>query len=303
MGRPRWGTPESIGAAETQVLLDLEPEAGLAWITLNRPDKRNALSVPMRDRIADIFDDLAQDSRIKVIVLRGNGPSFSSGNEINEDWGQREADYRRFTVTHAYRYSSELTWGRTSFSQIVSRSPKVVVSSVHGFVAAAAYFLLAAKSDLVIAAPDVKIGALEARFLGPASSVASLNLNRTIGAKAARYSGYTGTAMDAQQAFDCGFACHVSAEGELAADTDRIVRQIASQNVDQLARLKARIKRGESVMDNNVPVFSGLLASHFFRSNSDELSFWKAVKDGGVAGALKQDKDRAAKAARSGAVS
>jgi enoyl-CoA hydratase/carnithine racemase/glyoxylase-like metal-dependent hydrolase (beta-lactamase superfamily II) len=294
MGRPRWGNEQSIASASSQVLLDIDTDAGLAWITLNRPEKRNALSVPMRDRLADLFDDLALDDRVRVIVLRGNGPSFSSGNEINEDWGQRGPGYRRFTVTHAYRYSSELTWGRTSFSQIISRSPKVVVASVHGFCAAAAYFLLAAKSDLVIAAADVKIGALEARFLGPASSVASLNLNRTIGTKAARFSGYTGAVMDAQQAFDCGFACHVSVPGELAADTDRIARAIASRPAGDLARLKARIKRGESLMDSNVPVVSGLLASHFFRSHGDEMSFWDAVRDGGVASALRQDKARAA---------
>lgn len=299
MGRPRWGSDASIAAAESYVLLVLEPDRGIAWITLNRPEKRNALSVPMRDRIIDVFDELALDDRIKVIVIRGNGPAFSSGNEINEDWGQRGPEYKRFTVTHAYRYSSELTWGRTSFSQVISRSPKIVVSQVHGFCAAAAYFLLAAKSDLVIVADDAKIGALEARFLGPASAVASLNLNRTIGAKAARFSGYTGSVMSAQQAFDCGFACHVSRASELAADTDRIVSEIAARPAGELARLKARIKLGDSLMDNNVPVVSGLLASHFFRSHSDEMSFWKAVREGGVAGALRQDKERAA--ARGGA--
>jgi enoyl-CoA hydratase/carnithine racemase len=299
MARPRWGNDDSIAAAETQVLLDLDQERGMAWITLNRPEKRNALSVPMRDRLSDIFDALAVDDDIKVVVIRGSGPSFSSGNEINEDWGQRGPDYRRFTVTHAYRYASELTWGRTSFGQVIARSPKVVVSQVHGFCAAAAYFLLAAKSDLVIVADDAKIGALEARFLGPASSVASLNLNRAIGAKAARFSGYTGSAMNAQQAFDCGFACHVSRVGELAADTERIASEVASRPATELARLKARAKLADSLMDNTVPVVSGLLASHFLRSHDDEMSFWRAVRDGGVAGALREDKQRAA--AREGA--
>jgi enoyl-CoA hydratase len=294
MSRPTWGNEQSIAAAPSQVLLDLDVDAGIAWITLNRPEKRNALSVPMRDRIADLFDELATDDRIKVIVLRGNGPSFCSGNEINEDWGQREPGYRRFTVTHAYRYSSELTWGRTSFSQVIARSPKVVVSSVQGFCAAAAYFLLAAKSDLVIVADDAKIGALEARFLGPASSVASLNLNRTIGAKAARFSGYTGSIMNAQQAFDCGFACHVGPVADLAADTERIVREVAARPAQDLARLKARVKRGESLMDSTVPVISGLLASHFFRSHGDEMSFWAAVREGGVGDALRKDKEQAA---------
>jgi enoyl-CoA hydratase/carnithine racemase len=294
MSRPKWGSEESIAAAPAHVLLDLDVGAGIAWITLNRPEKRNALSVPMRDRIADIVDELGLDDRIRVIVLRGNGPSFCSGNEINEDWGQREEGYRRFTVTHAYRYSSELTWGRTSFSQVIARSPKIVVSSVQGFCAAAAYFLLAAKSDLVIVADDAKIGALEARFLGPASAVASLNLNRAIGAKAARFSGYTGSVMTAQQAFDCGFACHVSPLADLAADTDRIAAEVAARPAAELARLKARIKRGDAAMDSNVPVISGLLASHFFRSHDDELSFWAAVREGGVGNALRQDKEQAA---------
>ncbi len=288
----RWGTPESIAAAPSQVLCDVDRSTGIAWITLNRPEKHNAMSVPMRDRITDLMRELDVDADVKVIVFKGNGKSFCSGNEINEEWGQRRPHERRRTLTVGYRYGADMAWGRQGFTQAISRSSKITVAQVHGFCAAAAYFMIACKVDIVVAANDARIGALEARFLGPAGAVASVHMNRILGMKATRRTGFTAMPMSGQEARDLGLVTESVDLDDLPAAVDRIAREIAARPRGELLYLKARLKSAEGLMDTSVPAITGLLVSHFLQSEKDELDFWRTAREVGVGGALDADKAR-----------
>jgi enoyl-CoA hydratase len=290
---PRYGTPESIAAAPGQVLAEVDPEVGVAYITLNRPEKHNCLSVPMRDRIIDLVEGFNVDPAVRVIVFRGNGKSFCSGNEINEEWGQRQPHEHRRTLAVGYRYGSDMAWGRLGFSQAISRSPKVTVAQVHGYCAAAAYFMIGCKVDLVVAAEDARIGALEARFLGPAGAVASVHINRILGMKAARRTGFTAMPISGTEARDLGLVARVAPADELAAVTAELVAGLARRPSGELLYLKARMKAAEGLMDTSVPSITGLLISHFLQSERDELDFWRTARESGVGGALDADKARA----------
>ena len=182
----QYGNPENLRSAPDQVLYEKDARRHIAWITLNRPDKHNAMSVPMRARLADLIHEAERDNDVRVIVIRGNGKSFCSGNEINEDWGQRVPGQKRMTLTAANRYATDMNYGRQGFSQAISRCSKVTILRLHGYCAAAAYFMIATRTDLVVVSADAKIGALEARFLGPAGAVSATHINRIIGTKAAR---------------------------------------------------------------------------------------------------------------------
>lgn len=289
---PGYGTPESIAAAPGQVLYEVDRPAGIATITLNRPDKHNALSVPMRDRITELMSEAAVDDDVRVIVFRGNGKSFCSGNEINEEWGQRHPHERRRTLTVGYRYGADMAWGRLGFSQAISRSPKVTVAQIHGYCAAAAYFMIACKCDLVIAADDAKIGALEARFLGPAGAVASVHINRIIGMKAARRTGYTAKPMSGREAHELGLVARTASAEELSAVARETAEQVAATPPGRLRYLKARLRAAEGLMDTSVPAITGLLVSHFLQPGPEELDFWRTAKESGVGGALDADKQR-----------
>ena len=83
-----YGNPESLERAPQQVLFEKSAE-GIARITRNRTEKHNAMTVPMRARLMELIHHCEEDESVKVIVIAGNGKSFCSGNEINEDWGQR----------------------------------------------------------------------------------------------------------------------------------------------------------------------------------------------------------------------
>ena len=289
---PRYGTPESIAAAPEQVLAEVDRDTGVGWITLNRPDKHNCLSVPMRDRIVDVVEAFNTDPDVTVIVFRGNGKSFCSGNEINEEWGQRSPHERRRTLTVGYRYGTDMAWGRLGFSQAISRSPKITIAQVHGYCAAAAYFMIGCKVDLMIAAEDAKIGALEARFLGPAGAVASVHINRILGMKAARRTGFTAMPISGAEARELGLATRTAPADRLAAATDEVIAELTARPAGELLYLKARMKAAEGLMDTSVPSITGLLISHFLQADRDELDFWRTARTEGVGGALKADKAR-----------
>ncbi|MFJ5610516.1 enoyl-CoA hydratase/isomerase family protein [Streptomyces sp. NPDC093221] len=288
----KYGTPESIAAAARQVLYEADPASGIAYLTLNRPEKHNAMSVPMRDRIIELMALAGDDPTVRVIVIRGNGKSFCSGNEINEQWGQKRPHERRRTLTVGYRYGADMAWGRLGFSQAISRSPKVTVAQLHGYCAAAAYFMIACKADVVTAAEDSRIGALEARFLGPAGAVASVHINRILGMKAARRTGFTAMPMSGTEAHHLGLVDTVTPAAELAAATRTIAADLAARPPGHLLYLKSRLRAAEGVMDTSVPSITGLLVSHFLQSGPDEMDFWKTARDVGVGGALDADKKR-----------
>ena len=152
-----------------------------------------------------------------------------------------------------------------------------------------------------LATEDAKIGAIEGRFLGPAGAVSHIHLNRILGTKAARRLGYTAEPISGREAWQLGLVAECAAnEDVLRSRVLCRAVQLAARPSHELKYLKARIGAAESLLGATLPAMSGLLFSHFFRSEPDELDFWKAVKSGSVATALAQDKARKA-ALRDGA--
>ena len=292
-----YGNPESLERAPQQVLFEKSAE-GIARITLNRPEKHNAMTVPMRARLMELIHHCEEDESVKVIVIAGNGKSFCSGNEINEDWGQRVPGQKRMSLTMANRYASDLNYGRQGFSQALTRSTKVTVLALHGYCAAAAYFMIATRCDLVVVNPSSKIGALEARFLGPAGAVSAIHINRILGTKAARRYGYTGAAMSGDDAMRLGLAYSCVPEEAMQAEVQGLALRLAARPASMLAYCKARIRAAESLYQTNVREISGLLFSHFLQADHDEAHFWTQVKKSGVGGALDADKARLAAATK-----
>lgn len=290
-----YGNPESLERAPQQVLFEQSGD-GIARITLNRPEKHNAMTVPMRARLMELIHGCEQDDSVRVIVIAGNGKSFCSGNEINEEWGQRAPGQKRMTLSMASRYGSDLNYGRQGFSQALTRCSKLTVLQLHGYCAAAAYFMIATRCDLVVVGTGSRIGALEARFLGPAGAVSAVHINRILGTKAARRYGYTGAAMSGEDALRLGLAHSCVPDDALPAEVQRIAQGLAAQPAALLSYAKARIRAAESLYQTNVREISGLLFSHFLQADHDEAHFWTQVKKSGVSGALVADKARLAAA-------
>ena len=146
--------------------------------------------------------------------------------------------------------------------------------------------------------PGSKIGALEARFLGPAGAVSAVHINRILGTKAARRYGYTGLAMSGDDALRLGLAHSCVPEEQMQAEVQAIADRLAAQPASMLAYQKSRIRAAESLYQTNVREISGLLFSHFLQADHDEAHFWTQVKTSGVGGALDADKARLAAATK-----
>ena len=226
-----------------------ETANGVVRLTLNRPEKRNALSHDLLTALRDALNKIAADAAARVVVLAGNGPVFCSGHDLGEMVGRSEADYR------------ELFALCSDVMQQFRRLPQPVVARVHG-VATAAGCQLVAACDLAVAAegasfatPGVKIGLFCTTPMVP--------LVRAIPAKAALEMLLTGKAISARRALELGLVNRVVAAAELDAAVGEFVEAILASSplvvrmgkaafYDQLALSESEAyERATSVMTEN----------------------------------------------------
>jgi enoyl-CoA hydratase/carnithine racemase len=172
-----------------------------ARITLNRPEKRNALSLELMEELTRALESVAADADTRSIVIEGAGPVFSAGHDLGEMVGRDAAFYQHlFDVC-------------TVLMETIHRVPQPVIAKVHG-VATAAGCQLVAACDLAVAAdtarfatPGVKIGLF--------CSTPMVPLSRAVGRKRAMEMLLTGEMIDAGRAQDWGLVNIVVPEGEL----------------------------------------------------------------------------------------
>ena len=171
-------------------MLLVEPNAGVTRITLNRPDRRNALSEGMLTELGAQLDRLATDESTRVIVLAAAGPVFCSGHDLGEMVGRSETDYQALFA----RCSSVM--------QQFRRMPQPVIARVHGLATAAGCQL--------VAACDMAVASAEARFATPGvkiglfCSTPMVPLVRAVPAKVAMEMLLTGIPISAERAMEVG---------------------------------------------------------------------------------------------------
>ena len=179
-------------------------------VTLNRPDRLNALHPPANAELGEVFDDFAQDDDMWVAVITGSGRGFSAGNDLRyqAEGGERVPMPRGFA-------------GLTSRFDLT----KPVVASVNG-VAMGGGFEIALACDLIIAS-EKALFALPEPKVGLAALAGGLNrLPRQIGAKRALGMILTGRHVSAEEGRDLGFVNDVVPHEELVEATAGWVKQI-----------------------------------------------------------------------------
>ena len=193
--------------------LCLAREGAVAAITLNRPERRNALSLELMLELIACFDEIGRTREARVVILRGAGKVFCSGHDLGQMTGRDINDYRRI-----FDVCSELM---TKIQQI----PQPVIAEVHG-IATAAGCQLVASCDLAVAAeeaafatPGVKIGLF--------CTTPMVALTRAIGRKRALQMLLTGELVDARTAAEWGLVNQVVPMAELRAATERLAAKVA----------------------------------------------------------------------------
>lgn len=204
--------------AYEQILVN---EGAIATVTMNRPERRNALSLGMMTELMAALRQLAAQPQTRVILLAGNGSAFSAGHDLRELVRGDLPLYRRvFDVC-------------TQLMTTIQEIPQPVVARVHGM-ATAAGCQLVATCDLAVAAatarfatPGVKIGLF--------CTTPMVALTRSVGRKRALEMLLTGTAIDAQTAADWGLVNRVVPAEQLDEATHALARQIAEASPLTLA--------------------------------------------------------------------
>ena len=211
---------EVAGTAESVLLR--RDEAGVAWLTLNRPGARNALSLDLLDATEAALTAIAGDGSVKVVVIGGAGPAFCAGHDLREI----RADPGRDALGALFAQCSRVMLA-------ITRLPKPVIARVHG-VATAAGCQLVATCDLAVAAEAARF-ATPGVNIGLFCSTPMVALSRAVGRKAAMEMLLTGELIDAPRAREIGLVNRVVPDSGLDAAVRALATGIAAKSPLTLA--------------------------------------------------------------------
>jgi enoyl-CoA hydratase len=195
---------------------------GVVTVTMNRPEKKNALSIALRDELSDVFDELARDDLVRVVVLTGAGTAFSAGFDLSEF---SEADRQ-----------DELWASSDRFHHTVLRFPLPLIAAVNG-AALAGGFDLAVMCDLRVAADSAFFAHVEHTF----GDVVYRPLRDLVGGSVARDLVLTGRRIEAGEALAVGLVNRVVAEESVVDEASAMAAEIALVPREFLVRTKAKI--------------------------------------------------------------
>ncbi len=191
-------------------------EDGCAVVTLNRPQKRNALSLDLMLELSGCLESIGKDPSIRTVILAAAGKVFCSGHDLSEMTGRSVGDYRG------------LFDACVSLMERVQSIPQPVIAEVQG-IATAAGCQLVATCDLAVASEDAAFATPGVR-IGLFCSTPMVALTRVIGRKRAMEMLLTGDPIDARTAAEWGLVNRVVPAGELKAETRRLARRIAESS-------------------------------------------------------------------------
>jgi trans-feruloyl-CoA hydratase/vanillin synthase len=217
----------------TTVKIDFDE--GIAWVTLNRPDKRNAMSPTLNREMMDVLDALEVDDRCQILVLTGAGDSFSAGMDIKEYF--REVDKATpVGVMRVQRASMGWQWRRLMFF------PKPTIAMVNGWCFGGAFTPLVS-CDLAIAAEDAKFGLSEINWgIIPAGNVTRAVADRMAAADAQYYL-MTGDTFDGRQAAAMKLVNEAVPRDKLKARTSELAKKLMEKNPHVLSAVKLAWRR------------------------------------------------------------
>jgi enoyl-CoA hydratase/carnithine racemase len=201
----------------TQGLLLREDRDHVAWLTMNKPEARNALSTAMMDALEGAIEAIAHDPEIHAVVIGGAGPGFCAGHDLKEMRANPDRAFQHALFTQCSR-----------MMQAIVALPKPVIARVHG-IATAAGCQLVATCDLAVAADTAHFATSGVNF-GLFCSTPMVALSRVVARKQALEMLLTGDMIDAARAHEIGLVNRVVPEAELDQATAALAARLAGQS-------------------------------------------------------------------------
>jgi methylglutaconyl-CoA hydratase len=232
-----------------------EARGNIGWITLDRPEVRNALSSELMDAVGEGVDALESDAGVRAIVLAGEGPAFCAGADLRSMRLSRDKDAGD-NRTDAHRMGG-------LFHRIASCT-KPVLARVHGPAIGGGVGLMAA-CDIVVAAASTRFQFSEVR-LGIVPAVISPFCIRRLGEMKAMRLFLTGEPVDAATALDYGLVDIVAPDDQLDAALDKVLGDLGKAGPRALIAAKELVTRvsrldGEAALDYTADLIATLRVS------------------------------------------
>jgi enoyl-CoA hydratase len=229
----------------TKIIVD-EPLPHVQRITLNRPEKRNPLSNELRTQLFHALETGDQNPDVRVTIIRGAGPCFSAGYDLQSDVSQEQPFYTAGGLANWPRHVVE------GFFKIWDLA-KPVIAQVHGYCLAGGTELATA-CDLVYVAEDAKIGYPVVRSISPPDNQFYPWI---VGLRRAMELMLTGDHMSGIEAVECGFANRAFAEDELEAQVLRYAERVAMTPSDLQQINKRAVHRQMDAMGIRAAIRAG----------------------------------------------
>ena len=218
----------------THISLLCQVKAGVAWITLDRPDQRNALDIPTLKNLHAVLDEFNADPSVRVVVLTGSGRSFCSGADLAE-WADAEA--RGALESYGWTETAHALMSRLYSLE------KPTIAAINGT-------SVGAGMDLTLCC-DLRIAAQSARFKAGYTSMAyspdagaSWHLPRLIGTEQAKRLLFLDELWDADRALAAGLVGEVCADEQLHDVTTELATRLANGPTFAFAQTKKLMREG-----------------------------------------------------------
>jgi trans-feruloyl-CoA hydratase/vanillin synthase len=235
----------------------VELDEGIAWVTLNRPAKRNAMSPALNDEMVKVLDALEIDPRVAVVVITGAGDAFSAGMDLKEFF--RDLD--------PLPYHQKIRIKRSAWQwqwKMLLNYPKPTIAMVNGWCFGGAFTPLVA-CDLAIAADEAQFGLSEINWgIIPGGNVTKA-ITATMPHRDAMYYAITGKTFDGRKAAEMRLVNESVPRSELKAKTRELAKLLCGKN--------PTVMRGTKMAVRLVQEMSWEMSNDYLMAKSSEAQF------------------------------
>jgi len=254
----------------------LEKENGLATITLNRPEKRNAFNMEMMGEMDMAFDEAARDKDVKAIILTGAGTAFSAGLDFN--WAA-SMDLENLPPMASTVRGRQVAYTEKSLLTVVLKfqnSPKPVIAAINGITLGGA-FVLALACDLKVASDSAEFGMIQVKRGIIPDGGGTWILPRALGLTRALELALVADRIDAREAERMGVVNKVVSHENLMSAAREMGTKIANNAPLAVSMTKAAMYRGleehdlAAHMDYEVYIMSILFGTEDFQEGISSL--------------------------------
>lgn len=218
------------------VKLEIDAE-GIAWVSLNRPDKRNAMSPVLHEEMTELLKSIEFDRDVRVVILTGEGEAFSAGQDLKlffRDLDQKPAEFQQAAQAARWRWQGLWTY------------PKPTIAMVNGYCFGGAFPIVIA-CDFAIAAEDAKFGLSEVNWGIFPGGMVSRALPEALSLRDGLYYAMTGDPFDGREAARIGLINKAVPAASLRDETLALARKLLGKNPQVLSYTKVVYKHAKEM--------------------------------------------------------